>query len=997
MVNAQKWLDANYPKEIRSEIKNLYIREKELEGLLDLSDFVNLEELDCSKNWLTGLCLVRNTNLTYFDCRDNQLVDFDFSSLNPKKIIRIYVVNNNLSPRDLSCFKNFVNLERLDIGNWDEKKINQDIYNRWVGSLKPLENLTMLESLYISNTDINSGVDYLPTSTKRIHYSTAQRLGSKIKEIEEELNIFLGKRISKNWKDIHHSLDKEKQREWENLFFNYEQTKEWIEVGLKPDDYYFAAWLRLEGYSPQQDLNLEELRKKSRNAQEWLNREYPHDKRKWVNWIDINRSGFEGSLVIEDFPNLERIDCWQNQISSLKLNNLPKLTYLSARDNELTKLVVNNCSEINWLDVQNNFLTDLEFVKSLSPDRLGYLNVANNKLSGQHINKFSDFRNLKCLYLGGNGFYGNLESLKNLTKLEELNFLDTEIDSGLEYLPSSLREVTLVPQVPILQNSNSLKLIGRTNPLRKGKGFVDNPYYDFKYWKEAQPYFQWLKEELEKINPNLDVYDILGNIFFNVRTGDFEGNLQSIISLLQINKAFLDEREREINLLELRVRELNSLIEEQKKKMHNAYLYCISEPEEKELLDQLIKKYVEFTKFKKQGFESAYYDERCDNYNEQCQEIKKKLRSRLDKQRVKEIMNKVSRILNDCEEIVNWQLELETKFNSELLLLEEKKQTTNSDISTSMESLSQRLQSRIEQQQLAEFVKEKLSEKIRGIEKIEVFPTWFNDKCAIVINKEKNYNLWIVTYESAFGKTEERINCLKVAKLPPIKEKWEEITKHFKKSLNSDYPAAETHNNIYTLKLPPLVQNYANVREKKIKISLQDNPDDYLKPHDIVKVGRRGGLYQHVAIYLGDKKVVHVNNPEGKRSSQARFSKWEEFLKGRKKAFKDKFEIEICHPFIPFKKQELIQEHVNIAVEAEYGKKKYHFLKDNCEHFATMCVYGLGMSEQSNKVNNATKDSDYLLQAMRESNKFFKELKKSIQDQSNNLKIISVIETSPKK
>ena len=55
MVNAQEWLDKDYPKGGRSKVKELHIDNKNLEGKLDLSDFVNLEKLDCPENRLAAL------------------------------------------------------------------------------------------------------------------------------------------------------------------------------------------------------------------------------------------------------------------------------------------------------------------------------------------------------------------------------------------------------------------------------------------------------------------------------------------------------------------------------------------------------------------------------------------------------------------------------------------------------------------------------------------------------------------------------------------------------------------------------------------------------------------------------------------------------------------------------------------------------------------------------------------------------------------------------
>jgi len=63
MVNAQEYLDQNYSKEERKNICVLKINNKNLEGHLDLSDFINLKELDCSENELTSVDLNNNRKL----------------------------------------------------------------------------------------------------------------------------------------------------------------------------------------------------------------------------------------------------------------------------------------------------------------------------------------------------------------------------------------------------------------------------------------------------------------------------------------------------------------------------------------------------------------------------------------------------------------------------------------------------------------------------------------------------------------------------------------------------------------------------------------------------------------------------------------------------------------------------------------------------------------------------------------------------------------------
>jgi len=109
MVNAQEWLDKNYPKQGRSEIKNLDISNKDLEGELTLDGF---------------------TNLVYLNCFDNQLTEINFSSLSSEKVRIINIANNNLSLRDLSFLSRFANLEELYVHNNSQSKIDRGIINR---------------------------------------------------------------------------------------------------------------------------------------------------------------------------------------------------------------------------------------------------------------------------------------------------------------------------------------------------------------------------------------------------------------------------------------------------------------------------------------------------------------------------------------------------------------------------------------------------------------------------------------------------------------------------------------------------------------------------------------------------------------------------------------------------------------------------------------------------------------------------------------------------
>jgi hypothetical protein len=68
MVNSQEYINQKYPLKEREFIKNLDISFLELEGHLDLRDFINLEELNCDKNQLTSLMLNGLSKLKEIKC-----------------------------------------------------------------------------------------------------------------------------------------------------------------------------------------------------------------------------------------------------------------------------------------------------------------------------------------------------------------------------------------------------------------------------------------------------------------------------------------------------------------------------------------------------------------------------------------------------------------------------------------------------------------------------------------------------------------------------------------------------------------------------------------------------------------------------------------------------------------------------------------------------------------------------------------------------------------
>ncbi|MDR1670307.1 MAG: hypothetical protein LBR43_01090 [Spiroplasmataceae bacterium] len=170
MVNAQEYLDKEYPLEERNKITDLNINDKKLEGKLKLDNFLELKKFNCGWNELTDLDLSDCKELTYIECQGNLLTKTDFLSTlsNPQKLTFLYMGENNFAKQNLSFIQPFTNLETLRIWNSHQKRIDGGLINRFYGSLKYLKDMKNLKQFGISNTDVDSGLEYLAGSKLEI-------------------------------------------------------------------------------------------------------------------------------------------------------------------------------------------------------------------------------------------------------------------------------------------------------------------------------------------------------------------------------------------------------------------------------------------------------------------------------------------------------------------------------------------------------------------------------------------------------------------------------------------------------------------------------------------------------------------------------------------------------------------------------------------------------------------------------------------------------------
>lgn len=241
MVNAQEWLNKEYSLEKRTEITDLNINSKDLEGELKLTGFFKLKKLDCAWNKLIDLDLSNCHELTWIECQGNLLTSTSFLATlpSPQKLTFLYMGENDFVEQDLSFLRPFMNLEFLRIWNSHQNRINNGLINRFHGSLKYLRNMKNLKQLGIGNTDVDSGLEYLAESkletfpsnwypwgdnnefSGKINGAKAEKLFAELRPYAIDLKK--GKYDFSSWKNakiIELSLEVEK---WQNQFNNQEE------------------------------------------------------------------------------------------------------------------------------------------------------------------------------------------------------------------------------------------------------------------------------------------------------------------------------------------------------------------------------------------------------------------------------------------------------------------------------------------------------------------------------------------------------------------------------------------------------------------------------------------------------------------------------------------------------------------------------------------------------------------------------------------------------
>lgn len=410
---------------------------------LDVSQCFKLEELNCSGNQLMELDVKNQTNLTLLDCHHNELTELDVSqnqnlaslTCDGNQLTTLDLSKNN-SLSHLSCAEN--RLACVDFSHMVGNTINAD-GNRhpiavltdgtfdlntlpgfdvskatnWNGGSVPGSGTILrvedgknevsyqydcgkgVKPTFIFETSLPINEKNFPDPNFRNYIKNYKAGGRDVLTVEEQRKVesieVKGWNISNlkgieafpNLKELNcennsiQKLDLRQNPMLKTLKCNKNQLTQ-LDLSKNPDiDYLNCSDNQLEQLDVSH-LKLDYLYC-SNNKLEQLDVKNS----KWLRELDCSKNELTGLDVdVTHKPNLIRVECQNNQLTSLILGENKGLEKLNCAHNQLTQLNLNNMISLKELNCSNNQLTVLDV--SSSPD-LTTLVLKNNHLTSLNL------------------------------------------------------------------------------------------------------------------------------------------------------------------------------------------------------------------------------------------------------------------------------------------------------------------------------------------------------------------------------------------------------------------------------------------------------------------------------------------------------------------------------------------------------------------------------------------------------------------------------------
>ena len=467
---------------------------------LDVSKNTVLEYLDCSNNQLTGLDVRQNAALQSLDCSKNQLTSLDVRQNTKLDVLWCYQnqlteldVRQNAALEYLYCQEN--QLTELDV----RKNIalqNLACFSNALTSLDVSRNQALLllscgiNQLTELDVRQNPALKYLYCSDNQLTELDLSR-NNKIFELEANNNYLTNLNVNNTSINIDNSSSKffalgntypitvgsDRTFDLSTLPGTFDVTKatRWnggtvrgntltVDAGATKVTYLYNCGKR-SSYTftlnvtvvPEGSIAIDDSNFPDPNFRAYVKEKLDTDnnnclsesERNAVTKIDVD-DGYNGQKLtslkgIEFFPNLERLYCSENQLSSLDVSKNTALEGLICFNNQLSSLGVSQNAALQELYCYKNQLTELDV--SGNPV-LWYLDCGTNQLTSLDVSKNPA---LKYLYCKQN----KLTSLDvSQTAVTILDASGNQIDINVETTPRTFDLSTLPGKFDVTKATN---------------------------------------------------------------------------------------------------------------------------------------------------------------------------------------------------------------------------------------------------------------------------------------------------------------------------------------------------------------------------------------------------------------------------------------------------------------------------------------------------------------------------------------------------------------
>ena len=385
-----------------------------ISSLKGVEHFPNLSVLQCSSNQLTSIDVSKNTMLERLWCDGNQLTTLDVSKNTMLETLVCYYnqltsldVSKNTKLTALNCEDN--QLTSLDLSNNTELTFLRCSLNQ-LTSLD-LSNITKLTELYcygnqLTDVALQSLVNSLPTTTD----GDFRPLSS----VEDETNALMSKA----------QVAQAKAKGWNTYYYN-DDSGQWELWELYPG----IDGITIDATTFPDEAFRNYVSTKIDNGDGML----VDSERDAVTEITIEFKGVSSMEGIGYFPNLSKLSCVGNKLTSLDVSENTALTELDCRYAGLTSLDVSKNTQLTILYVSGNQLTSIDVTNNAlltklwcEENPLNSLNVTKNTL----LTRLDCYKNqLTALDVANNTALTSLYCSSN-----QLTSLDVANNTALNYL-----------------------------------------------------------------------------------------------------------------------------------------------------------------------------------------------------------------------------------------------------------------------------------------------------------------------------------------------------------------------------------------------------------------------------------------------------------------------------------------------------------------------------------------------------------------------------------